>query len=68
MTKLAILASSGHSGKFCQEGRLGPPESVEKPEKHGKARKGLFSGFLRGTRALAEGVILWAIVQNDHIA
>ena len=34
--KVAILATSGHSGTSAPKGRLGPPEFTEKPRKAGK--------------------------------
>ena len=56
----AILAKSD------REGRAGPPESAEKPGKAGKRRKQLFPRFLRGTRAVVQGVSPEAIV--THLA
>ena len=55
---MAILATSGIPGKNGPEGRLGPPESTEKPETAGKAGKGAIWPFLRGTRGLAKVTIL----------
>ena len=45
--KVAILATLLEPGKFCPEGRLGPPESGQKPGKAGKAGKVSFWPFLR---------------------
>ena len=43
--KVAILATLLIPDRTGLEGRLGPPESQEKPEKAGKAGKVLFSSF-----------------------
>ena len=45
--KVAILATSLVPDISDPEGRLGPPDSRENTEKHGKAGKERFSGFLR---------------------
>ena len=54
--KVAILATSRRSGHSGPEGRLGPPDSSRKAGKAGKAGKARFWPFLRGTRALGQGV------------
>ena len=51
--KLAYYEGSGHSGQNGLKGRVGPPESVKRAGKHGKARKSRKSGFLRVQGPLA---------------
>ena len=43
--KVAILATLLVPDRTGPEGRLGPPEFTEKPEKAGKARKSRKTGF-----------------------
>ena len=50
--KVAILATLLVPSRTGPEGRLGPPESIEKPEKSGKERKRPKWPFLRVTRAI----------------
>ena len=50
--KVAILATSRLSATSGQEGRVGPPESVRKDRKAGKAGKGAIWPFLRVPRAI----------------
>ena len=64
MARMAILAILRDPGRTGQRGRLGPPESVEKPENTEKHGKGPFSTFLRGTRAVGQGCHLVAIVRS----
>ena len=52
--KVAILATLLVPGRNGSEGRLGPPDFVEKPETAGKAGKDRGTAFLRVQGALAE--------------
>ena len=54
--RTAILAESQDPSQFCQNSRLGPPESAVFPESAGKHGKQLFSSFhrLRPASARAE--------------